>query len=299
MYPSYLDLLEDGELARRAQVLDRELAACTLCPHRCGADRSEWRRARCGIGRSVLVASAHPHFGEEPPISGHRGSGTIFFAGCSLRCWFCQNAEISHGRLGKKVDVAELAGFMLGLQDLGCHNINLVTPTHVIPQIMSALVVAAEAGFSLPLVYNSGGYDRVETLRLLDGVVDIYMPDLKYADPLKARRLSGAPDYPVVARAALREMHRQVGDLEVGPDGVARRGLLVRHLVLPNDQADSEASLRFLAEELSTRTSVNVMSQYRPMFRARRRPEVARPLRFEEHEAALATARRLGLRLVN
>jgi putative pyruvate formate lyase activating enzyme len=296
MYPSYLELGESGELERRALALTASLHTCEICPHRCGIDRAEPLRARCGIGLDAVVASAHPHFGEEPPISGRHGSGTIFFAGCSLRCWFCQNAEISHGRTGRPMDAAALSRQMLLLQAAGCHNINLVTPTHVVPQIVAALVLAARAGLRLPLVYNSGGYDRLETLRMLEGVVDIYMPDLKYADPLHARRLSGAPDYPEVARTALREMHRQVGDLEVGADGVARRGLLVRHLVLPGDQSDTEACLRFLAEEISSDTYVNVMDQYRPLYRAHRRPEVARPLRPAEFEAAMATAQSVGLR---
>jgi putative pyruvate formate lyase activating enzyme len=295
MYPSYLGLGESGELERRARALTASLHDCEVCPHRCGADRAEPLRARCGIGLEAVVASAHPHFGEEPPISGRRGSGTIF-AGCSLRCWFCQNADISHGRTGRPVDASALARQMLLLQAAGCHNINLVTPTHVVPQIVAALVLAARAGLRLPLVYNSGGYDRVETLRLLEGVIDIYMPDFKYADPLHARRLSGVPDYPEVARAALREMHRQVGDLEIGGDGVARRGLLVRHLVLPGGQSDTGACLRFLAEEISSDTYVNVMDQYRPLYRAHRRPEVARPLQPAEFEAAVATARSVGLR---
>jgi putative pyruvate formate lyase activating enzyme len=242
-----------------------------------------------------VVSSAGPHHGEEPPISGRRGSGTIFFAGCNLRCWFCQNASISHGRAGREAGAETVAGMMLGLQEAGCHNINLVTPSHVVPQILEALALAAGGGLRLPLVYNSSGYDEVETLRALDGVVDIYMPDLKYADGPTARRLSGAADYPQVARAALREMHRQVGDLTTTADGVARRGLLVRHLVLPGGAAGTADCMKFLAEEISPDTAVNVMDQYRPHFRAYRRPEVARPLRRHEHEQALAAARAAGL----
>lgn len=294
--PVYLGLWQSGELERRARQLTDELRSCRLCPRDCGADRKEDpRRAFCGVGLNALVSSANPHFGEEPPITGRRGSGTIFFAGCNMRCWFCQNADISHGRLGRPIPADKLATLMLYLQDLGCHNINVVTPSHVVPQILSALVMAVENGLRLPLVYNTGGYDSVETLRMLDGIVDIYMPDLKYAEPGPARRLSGAPDYPQVARAALREMHRQVGDLVVGPDGAATRGLLVRHLVLPHDMAGTEANMRFLAREISPDTCVNIMAQYRPSYRAYKRPEVNCPLTRADYEAALEAARSQGL----
>ena len=294
-YPSYLALARSGELRRRARALREMLRNCEICPRRCGADRADVRLPFCGIGERAVVSAAHPHHGEEAPISGRHGSGTIFFAGCNLRCWFCQNADISHGRLGRPVADEELADMMLLLQRAGCHNINLVTPSHVIPQIVSALAVAADAGLRLPIVYNTGGYDTVESLRWLEGVVDIYMPDLKYADPMAARRLSGAGDYPRIARSALKEMHRQVGDLELTPGGVARRGLLVRHLVLPNNMAGTAACMRFLVEELSPHTFVNVMAQYRPTFKSHRRPEVDRGIGRSEFEAALQAARDCGL----
>ncbi len=294
--PAYQTPALSGELEERARELTDCLRTCSLCPRDCSADRLDPRLAFCRIGIDALVSSAQPHFGEEPPITGRRGSGTIFFAGCNLRCWFCQNADISHGRSGRAVSTAELADLMLRLQSLGCHNINLVTPSHVVPQILSALVVAARGGLSIPLVWNSGGYDSVDTLRRLDGIVDIYMPDFKYADSLVARRLSAAPDYPEVARAALKEMHRQVGDLKTDRAGVAERGLLVRHLVLPGGQAGTAECMRFLAEELSPDTCVNVMAQYRPLFRSGRRPEVDRPLRMEEYETALEAARQAGIR---
>jgi putative pyruvate formate lyase activating enzyme len=294
--PAYLSLARSGELGKRAEELSARLRTCSLCPRACEADRTDPRQAFCRIGLDALVSSAQPHFGEEPPITGRRGSGTIFFAGCNLRCWFCQNADISHGRAGRAVTTAELATLMLRLQSAGCHNINLVTPSHVAPQILEALVLAAGEGLSLPLVWNSGGYDSVETLRFLDGIVDIYMPDFKYADSRIARRLSAAPDYPETARRALKEMHRQVGDLQTDEAGVAVRGLLVRHLVLPGGQAGTAACMRFLAEELSPDTCVNVMAQYRPLYQACRRPEVNRPLRIEEYEAALEAARRAGIR---
>lgn len=293
--PAYLEPYRSGELERRARQLAGELRSCRLCPRDCGADRTDPRQAFCGVGMLPLVSSAHPHFGEEPPISGRRGSGTIFFAGCNLHCWFCQNADISHGRNGRAIEPEALAALALHLQDLGCHNINLVTPSHVVPYILTALVLAAGEGLRLPIVYNSGGYDSVGTLELLDGIVDIYMPDFKYADPGAARRLSGAPDYPEVAKAALKEMHRQVGDLAVDPYGVAERGLLVRHLVLPNDQAGTGECMRFLAEEISVDTWVNVMAQYRPVHQAYRRPEINCPLSRHEYESALEKARAAGI----
>lgn len=293
--PAYLALARSGELEYRAGSLQSELRSCSLCPRRCEVDRTDPRAAFCGVGLKALVSSAQPHFGEEPPITGYRGSGTIFFAGCNLRCWFCQNADISHGRMGREIDDEGLAALMLYLQDLGCHNINLVTPSHIVPHILSALKVAAEGGLRLPLVFNTGGYDLVETLEWLDGIVDIYMPDLKYVDSGTARRLSGAADYPETARASLKEMHRQVGDLVIRPDGVAVRGLLVRHLVLPNGMAGTEDSMRFLAREISEDTCVNIMAQYRPAYKAARRPEVNSPLKRDEYEAALQSARTAGL----
>jgi putative pyruvate formate lyase activating enzyme len=294
--PAYHIPARSGALEALATELTGLLQVCSLCPRRCAADRTDPRQAFCRIGIDALVSSAQPHFGEEPPITGRRGSGTIFFAGCNLRCWFCQNADISHGRAGRAVSSVELADLMLRLQSLGCHNINLVTPSHVVPQIVSALVHAARAGLSIPLVWNSGGYDSVETLRRLDGIIDIYMPDFKYSDPLTARRLSAAPDYPGVARAALKEMHRQVGDLVTDSTGVAVRGLLVRHLVLPGNRSGTAGCMRFLADEISPDTCVNVMAQYRPLYRSYRRPEVDRPLTIEEFEAALEMARQAGIR---
>jgi len=297
-YPSYLRLLGSGELEHRARQLGEALTDCSLCPRCCGVDRSDPRMAFCGIGLQARVAAAHAHFGEETVISGRRGSGTIFFAGCSLRCWFCQNADISHLRAGRDVSADELASAMLTLQERGVHNINLVTPTHVIPQIVAALLIAARQGLRLPLVYNSGGYDRIESLRMLDGIVDVYMPDLKYAHATPARRLSGAADYPGVARAAIREMHRQVGHLVLGPDGTAHRGLLVRHLVLPGDQAGTRSCMHFLAETLGTRTHVNLMDQYRPTYQSHRRPEVDRPLQPKEYAAARRAAEQAGVTLL-
>ncbi|GAB4370405.1 MAG: radical SAM protein [Acidobacteriota bacterium] len=293
--PRYLALAESGELARRAAVAVARLASCDLCPHRCHADRTAGPFGLCCIGRRAVVHGWGPHLGEEPPIRGTRGSGTVFFSGCNLSCVFCQNWETSHLRRGRETSPDELAEIMLALQRAGCHNINLVSPTHVLAQVLEALPIAVDRGLRLPLVWNSGGYDAVDALALLDGVVDIYMPDAKYGADEPARTLSGAPDYVAVNRAALREMHRQVGDLEIGPDGLARRGLLVRHLVLPGRLAASEAVFDFLAREISPNTAVNVMDQYRPCWRADEHPPADRPLTRAEFEQALASARRAGL----
>jgi putative pyruvate formate lyase activating enzyme len=226
---------------------------------------------------------------------GRYGSGTIFFTNCNLRCVFCQNYSISQLGEGRKVTGEELAGMMLSLQSQGCHNINLVSPTHVVPQILEALEVAVESGLNIPLVYNSGGYDSVETLELLDGIVDIYMPDMKYSDEETARELSGIENYPQVNRAAVREMHRQVGELQIDEDGVAQRGLLVRHLVLPHSLAGTGEVVDFLANEVSPHTYVNIMAQYHPCHKASQFPRLARPTSAAEFEAALALARQAGL----
>ncbi|MCR4418814.1 MAG: radical SAM protein [Clostridia bacterium] len=271
------------------------LRACNICPHACGVNRLAGETGKCRAGARAAVADYGPHFGEEAVLVGRHGSGTVFFGHCNLRCVFCQNWEISHGGAGRVVSEEELAGVLLDLQDMGCHNLNLVTPTHFVPQILGALAIGLERGLSLPLVYNCGGYEAVETLVLLDGVVDIYMPDFKYWNEEPAARYSGAPDYPERAREALKEMHRQVGDLVVGPDGLAVRGLLVRHLVLPDNLAGTEQILRFIAGELSRHTFVNIMAQYYPAHKAGRYPPLDRRLTREEYAAALAAAREAGL----
>ena len=244
---------------------------------------------------SARVSSAGPHFGEEAPLVGTHGSGTVFFAWCNLSCVFCQNADISFGGSGADVSAEELAAVFLDIQDSGCENLNLVSPTHFTPQILAALDLAAARGLEMPLVWNTGGYEALRTLRLLDGVVDIYMPDLKYADESTALRLSGAPAYPAHACEAVREMHRQVGDLARGPDGIARRGLLVRHLVLPGGLAGTPEVMRFIADEISRETYVNVMGQYRPCHRAAELPGLDRRITAEEFDEAIADARTAGL----
>jgi len=278
-------------VARAKAVLEE----CCLCPRHCGVNRLAGESGKCRITSQVAVSSYGPHFGEEAPLVGRHGSGTIFFAWCNLQCIFCQNYTISHFGEGSVVDNEELARMMLSLQSSGCHNVNLVSPTHVVPYILEALEIAVSKGLYLPIVYNSGGYDSVETLKLLDGVVDIYMPDMKYSDEKTAERFSGVKNYPEVNRAAVKEMHRQVGDLQIDEQGVAQRGLLVRHLVLPDGLAGTEAVVHFLAQEVSTNTYLNVMAQYHPCHNAFDIPQLARPVSREEFNEAVDLARQQGL----
>lgn len=272
------------------------LEPCRVCPRDCGANRLSGETGECGAGRHALVSSYGPHFGEERVLVGRRGSGTVFFAGCNLACLFCQNYEISHLRYGSPVSEKELALIFLEIQDMGCHNLNLVSPTHLAPQIILALRAAKERGFHLPVVWNSGGYERTETLKMLEGLVDIYMPDAKYSDNAIAKELSGADDYWDICRAALREMHRQVGDLVV-EGGVARRGLLVRHLVLPGGLSGTEEVVKFLAE-LSPDTFLNLMDQYYPCYKAHTRPPLDRRITREEYDEALSVARKYLRRVI-
>lgn len=298
--PAYLALLENGELTQRVQAARARLVHCDICPRRCGVDRLSGQLGACHTGEQAVVASAGPHFGEERPLVGRSGSGTIFFGWCNLNCLYCQNYELSQQGEGKvkpagsAVTARQLAAMMLHLQEIGCHNINLVSPSHVVPQILEALLIAAREGLYLPLVYNTGGYDCLDTLALLDGVVDIYMPDMKYADAGIAERYSGIRDYPAINQAAVREMHRQVGDLLLDERGVAVRGLLVRHLVLPEGLAGTREVVRFLAR-LSPDTYLNVMDQYRPCYKAYSLPPLDRRITREEYAAAVRLARSAGL----
>lgn len=289
--PAYQEALRNGRLAEMVAAARNMLRDCHVCPRDCGVNRLQNQKGFCGIGRRAVVSSAGPHFGEETPLVGDRGSGTIFFASCNLKCLFCQNYEISHLMEGAETDSTALAEIMLGLQATGCLNINFVTPTHVLPQILEAVELAARRGLSIPLVYNTGGYDSVETLRMLDGVIDIYMPDIKFMDSPICKDLMDAENYPEVVREAIREMYRQVGDLQVDECGIARRGLLVRHLVMPNNLAATREAMRFLAEQVSRHTYVNIMDQYRPCGRAGEDPRTARSITREEYAAALEDAR--------
>ena len=282
-------------LQDRAHAAVARLEACDICPRRCGANRQLVERGFCRGGRWARVAGFAPHFGEEAPLVGQSGSGTIFFCGCNLACVFCQNYDISQEDVGREVSAAALAGMMLALQRQGCHNINFVTPTHVVPQILEALVLAREEGLHVPLVYNSSGYDSVDTLRLAEGIFDIYMPDAKYGSDEPALMYSNAPGYTAVMKSAIQEMHRQVGDLAMDGDGIAVRGLLVRHLVLPEDAAGTAEVVRFLSEEISPNTYLNVMAQFRPEYKACRFPELDRGITGQEYAHALRLATRAGL----
>lgn len=262
--PAYLSLYRRGELGTRTERALEELADCCACPRDCHVNRLDNKQLICQTGRHAIISSAFAHFGEEDCLRGRRGSGTIFFGGCNLRCVFCQNWDISQQAAGKAHTAEDIAALMLALQERGCHNINLVTPEHVAPQVVEALAVAVPAGLRLPIVYNTSAYDALSSLELLDGLVDIYMPDFKFWNKESARRLAKAKDYPVRAREAILEMHRQVGDLCFGSDGLARRGLLVRHLVMPGQTAESAEIFRWFANNVSTDTYINVMGQYRP-----------------------------------
>ncbi len=298
--PGYVYLSRTGELEELARKAVERLRKCEMCPRRCGVNRLKDETGVCRTGRMAVVSSFHPHFGEEPPLVGYGGSGTIFFTHCNLRCKYCQNYEISHLGEGRKVSSSELADMMLSLQDVGCHNINLVTPSHVVPQILEALDDAAARGLEIPIVYNTSSYDSPQTLRLLDGVVDIYLPDAKYWEKDTAGRLSGAPDYPDVMKDAIREMFRQVGHLEtrrVGDVRVAERGVLVRHLVLPGHLDETLRILEWLGKEFPG-AHVNVMDQYWPAYRAREEEELRRRVTRKEMRAALAKAKEMGLNLV-
>jgi putative pyruvate formate lyase activating enzyme len=262
--PSYRVLAQKGILHERAEHAEMTLSSCTLCPRHCHSNRRAGDRGFCRAGSSPRVSSYGPHFGEEPPLVGRSGSGTIFFSYCTMRCVFCQNYEISQHAIGTDISCERLADMMIDLQDAGCHNVNLVTPTHFVPQILRAVEIAAAQGLGIPLVYNTGGYDTVDTLRLLEGVVDIYMPDAKYGRNEHAIAMSRAPGYVEAMKASLKEMHRQVGDLRV-EHGLAVRGLIIRHLVLPENLADTEIVMEFIATEISRDSYVNIMDQYRPM----------------------------------
>jgi putative pyruvate formate lyase activating enzyme len=294
---AYLGLLKDGGLHRRVREARHRLKDCDLCAHLCRVDRfAGTEGAACRTGERAVVHSYGPHHGEERPLSGRNGSGTIFFSGCNLRCSYCQNWETSQQGLGREVTTEDLARMMLALQEQGCHNINLVSPSHVVAPILAAVCMAAERGLRLPLVYNTGGFDSLEGLALLDGVIDIYMPDIKYSDAEIGRRHSRARDYPRVNRVAVREMHRQVGDLVLDGAGVARRGLLVRHLVLPQGLAGTESILAFLSGEISPRTYLNLMDQYRPCYQASSDPDLSRRITRAEYVQAQELAVRQGLR---
>lgn len=296
MKPAYLDTFSRGILGERVRYAAAILEECQLCPRKCKVNRMKGEKGVCRTGPQTMVSSYGPHYGEERPLVGFNGSGTIFLTNCNLMCVFCQNFEISHLEEGYPINREVFAGMMLDLQKKGCHNINFVTPTHVVPQILSALLVAIPAGLNIPLVYNCSGYEEVETLKLLDGIFDIYMPDFKFWDPDIAEKYCNAPDYPKKARLAIKEMFSQVGNLDLDERGIATRGLLIRHLVMPGELAGTREFVRFVAEEISTNTYVNIMNQYRPCGNAFKFPEIARTITAEEYKIAIRWAKEAGLK---
>jgi putative pyruvate formate lyase activating enzyme len=287
--PSYL-VYSKKVLEQRAQELLSRLEDCTVCPHHCHVNRHKGELGYCHAGWVTEISGYAPHFGEEAPLVGHSGSGTIFFSHCNLGCVYCQNWDTSHNR-GEQVTSGDLANIMLDLQRQGCHNINLVSPSHYVPQIIAALAVAVEKGLQIPLVYNSSGYDDRATLEQLSGLVDIYMPDFKYANSSVGKKLSCIDSYPEITKKAIKEMHRQVGDLVVDKQGIAQRGLIIRHLILPDDLAGTEAVLSFIAKEISPYSYINLMDQYYPEFKAGNYPELNRGITKSEYQAALTIAK--------
>lgn len=295
MLPLYLEKLNPNELQLRADVLKKIMEECRLCPNECAVNRNEGEIGKCHSANEVIISSYGPHFGEESELVGLYGSGTIFFTNCNLACIYCQNYDISQLGIGKKISIEELSDTMISLQRRGCHNINLVTPTHFVPQIVQALVFAVEKGLEIPIVYNSGGYESVETLILLKDIVDIYMPDIKYSDNETASRLSGIKNYWFVVKSAVKEMYAQVGDLYIDKKGIAKRGLLVRHLVLPNNLSGSYKVIDFVAHEISKNTFINIMEQYHPSFKANEYPELNRRIKPDEYQKVLDYALLKGL----
>ncbi len=293
-YPSYLRLSRKEFKTRIERAFDLT-SPCRLCPRECGVDRLAGEIGFCGAGAHAVVSSYTPHPGEEPPLSGYHGSGTIFFTHCNLRCVFCQNYPISQLGHGNEETTEALADMMLSLERRSCHNINFVTPTHMMPWILKGLYLAIEGGLRTPLVYNTGGYDTLEALQILDGIIDIYLPDMKYDDPEVAKKYSSAPDYPEVNRIAIKEMHRQVGELVLDEEGIAIRGMIVRHLVLPKGLAGSEGILNFLARDVSPHTAVSLMAQYFPAYRADEFPEINEILSRQDYQKAVLAMERAGL----
>lgn len=296
MLPSYLEKLTIKDLSERAIALLQLLNECRICPNECNVNRTEGEEGiYCHSTNEIKISSYAPHFGEEPPLVGFSGSGTIFFTNCNLSCVYCQNYDISQLGHGSTVSIEQLSEFMITLQNRGCHNINFVSPTHFVSQIVSALVLAVEKGLEIPIVYNCGGYESVETLKLLEDIVDIYMPDIKYSNSETASRLSGIKNYWDVVQSALKEMHRQVGDLHINKRGIAKRGLLVRHLVLPNDLAGSEKVIDFIADAISIDTYMNIMDQYYPAYKVNQHNELNRRITNEEYERVIGYAKKKGL----
>jgi len=296
--PRYVRTKHQGRLVEKINLASALLSPCTLCPRQCRKDRAKGEKGYCSTGEKAALSSWAPHFGEEPPLVGNKGSGTIFFSHCNLKCIFCQNYDISIKGAGQEVDEGQIADIMLSLQNMGCHNINLVTPSHVVPQILKALDIAVDHGLNIPLVYNCSGYESIDTLCILKDVIDIYLPDFKFWGPGSSRIACNAGDYPEIAKKAVREMHDQVGDLKVDAAGIACSGLLVRHLVMPGSLDETFSILKFLTQEISPNIHVNLMSQYRPMGHAFKVKEFSRLLTPEEFRKARQMARELNLKII-
>jgi putative pyruvate formate lyase activating enzyme len=297
MYPSYLNLSKK-ELKNRIEKLFKILKNCEICPRKCHIDRLKGEKGYCQLGYLPMVSAFHPHFGEESVLVGKYGSGTIFLSGCNLHCVYCQNYEISQLRIGKEISFEELAEMMIELQNFGCHNINFVTPTPQVPAILKSLEIAIEKGLKIPLVYNTSSYDSLEVLKLLDGIFDIYLPDAKYSDDKIAQKCSNALNYFETMKSAIKEMYRQVGDLVINEKGIAVRGLIVRHLVLPNNLAGSEKIFKFIINEISKNTFLNIMDQYWPAYKAHQYPELSRRITEKEFQEAINLAKKFGLKRI-
>jgi putative pyruvate formate lyase activating enzyme len=293
--PGYTKLFQAGELDNRIRILNERLKVCIVCPHHCKVDRPNNKRGFCRAGADMVIDGYGPHYGEESVLVGKGGSGTIFFSYCTLQCVFCQNCEISHHGEGYEITPSELAEIMLSLQNKGCHNINFVSPSHFVPQIAEAVSLAAKDGLTLPLVYNTGGYDEVDTLKLLEGIIDIYMPDIKFGGNAKAKKYTKSAKYFDIVKSAIKEMHRQVGDLRMNEEGIAYKGLLIRHLVMPENIADTDKVLEFTANEVSKDTFINIMSQYYPAHKSYAFPELSRRISRNEYNEAVKYAKELGM----
>jgi putative pyruvate formate lyase activating enzyme len=293
--PIYIKTYKSKELENKIEYALKMLESCEVCPRKCKINRAKDEKGYCKTGRFAKVSSFFPHFGEETPIRGYFGSGTIFFSNCNLRCIFCQNYEISHLGEGEEISKEELAKIMIYLQNQGCHNINFVTPTHVVPQILESLPIAIENGLQIPIVYNTGGYDSLETIKLLSGIVDIYMPDIKFFDEEVSFKFCNAKDYPFVVKGVVKEMYKQVGDLKLDERGIAYKGLLIRHLVMPNNIANTKEVMEFISNEVSKNTYVNIMDQYRPCWKAKEYPIINRCITQDEYENAIKVAKEVGI----
>ncbi len=294
-YPAYLTAFQNGTLEKLTKNTFKMLEACCICPRRCRVNRLKNELGFCKAGSRARVYSFQAHQGEEPPISGTKGSGTIFFSGCNMHCVYCQNYVFSQSQEGREMEPEELAGVMLKLQDMGCHNINLVTPTHVMPQILNALLIAIPKGLNIPLVYNTSGYELTNIIKLLSGIIDIYLVDMRYGDDAMAAKYSDAPDYTKHNREAVRQMQRQVGIAEIDRQGILRRGLIIRHLVLPGGVAGTEAIMKFIAKNISPETYISLMSQYTPLYKAAQFKEISRRISFKEYDEARAIMQKYGL----